>query len=288
MSRDEWRLARRALDYGAHPLVMGILNVTPDSFSDGGQFFSPDAALARAQEMIAAGADIIDIGGESTRPGGEPVSAEEEMQRVIPLIAHLAPVSSVPLSVDTFKAAVARAALEAGAEIVNDISGGRFEPEILRVATEARAGLVLMHSRGAPGHLHGLAPVADIMAEVKNDWRRAIADAASRGVARESIALDPGIGFGKTPEQNLELIAKLDTLAREFVGFPLLVGASRKSFIGRLLDDAPTSGRLSGSLATVAAAVLRGAHIIRAHDVRATVEAARVAYAIRNASGGER
>ena len=288
MSREEWRLARRALDYGARPLVMGILNVTPDSFSDGGQFFAPEAALARAQEMIAEGADILDIGGESTRPGGEPVSAAEEMRRVIPLLERLTPVSSVPLSIDTFKATVARAALAAGAEIVNDISGGRFEPEILSVAAEARAGLVLMHSRGTPGHLHGLAPVADIMAEVAGDWRRALTDAAARGVERESIALDPGLGFGKTPEQNLELIAKLDTLARAFGGFPLLIGASRKSFLGRLLDDAPANERLAGSLATAAAAVLRGARIIRAHDVRATVAAARVAYAISKASGDER
>ena len=288
MSRDEWRLARRTLDYGARPLVMGILNVTPDSFSDGGQFFSLEAALARAAEMIAEGADIIDIGGESTRPGAETVPAAEEMRRVVPLIERLAPASPAPLSIDTFKATVARAALDAGAEIVNDISGGRFEPEILSVAAEARAGVVLMHSRGAPGHLHGLEPVSDIMMEVANDWRRAIAAATARGVAPERIALDPGIGFGKTPEQNLELIAKLDILAREFGGFPLLVGASRKSFIGRLLDDAPAAERLAGSLATVAAAVLRGARIIRAHDVRATIEAARVAHAIRNTSGGGR
>jgi dihydropteroate synthase len=279
----EWRLSRRTLSVGAGTLVMGVLNVTPDSFSDGGQFNTLSLAVARAEEMIAEGAAIIDIGGESTRPGGAgSVATEEELRRVIPVIEELAKRMSVPLSVDTTKAAVARAALSAGAEIVNDISGLRFEPELADAAASAKAGLILMHSRGQFAEMHSLEPVADIMAEVSSSLRLSIAEAERRGVARASLALDPGIGFGKSQSQNLELIARLDELAREFADFPLLIGTSRKSFIGRLLDGAPASERLAGTIATVTAAILHGAHIVRVHDVRAAVEAARVADALKN------
>jgi dihydropteroate synthase len=280
----EWKIARRVLACGERTLVMGVLNVTPDSFSDGGRFSSTELARARAEEMIAEGADIIDVGGESTRPGAEAVSAGEEVRRVVPVVRELTNSANVPVSVDTTKAAVARAAVEAGAEIINDVSALRFEPEVADVAAGAGAGLVLMHSRGDAGTMHGLAPVADIMAEVTDSLRRSIAEAERRGVPRECLALDPGIGFGKSLEQNVLLIARLDELARALAGFPLLVGTSRKSFLGRLLGGAPIEERLHGTMATVTAAVLRGAHIVRVHDVKAAVETVRVADAITKAA----
>jgi dihydropteroate synthase len=281
----EWRIARRTLVISERTLVMGVLNITPDSFSDGGKFSSIERALAHAEEMIAEGADIIDIGGESTRPGGAAqVSAEEEMRRVVPVIEQLAKVATVPLSIDTTKAAVARAALDAGAEIVNDISGLRFEPSIADAAAKAQAGLILMHSRGDLTTMHRLEPVPDIMAEVTSSLRQSITEAERRGVSRECIAIDPGIGFSKSLEQNVELIAKIDELAKAFSGFPVLVGTSRKSFLGRLLDGAPVDERLHGTMATVTAAILGGAHIVRVHDVKAAVETMRVADAIRSAA----
>ncbi len=283
MDQREWKLARRALPIGARTLLMGVLNITPDSFSDGGQFFSVKRALAHAERMISEGADIIDIGGESTRPGAAAVTAEEELRRIVPVIEHLAKNSTVPLSVDTTKAQVARAALAAGAEIVNDISGLRFDPAVADAAAHARAGLVLMHSRGTSETMHRLEPVAGIWVEVTTSLRNSIALAEERGVSREAIALDPGIGFGKSQEQNLELIARLDRFAGEFAEFPILIGTSRKSFIGRLLDGAPVSKRIYGTMATVTAAVLNGAHIIRVHDVRAARDTVRVADAIRRA-----
>ncbi len=271
---------------GQRTLIMGILNITPDSFSDGGQFIEPDKALAHAEQMIAEGADIIDVGGESTRPGGEPVSAEEEIDRVVPVIEALAKRFETPLSVDTTKSEVARAALEAGAAIVNDISALRFDYFVADEAAKVGAGLVLMHSRGTPATMHRLPPVADIMSEVTNSLRASVHMAERRGVKRESIVIDPGIGFGKTQEQNLELIAKLDQLIAAFPDLPLLIGTSRKSFIGRILADAsgtpaPAEERLHGTLATVTAAVLRGAHIVRVHDVKEAVQTIRVTEPIR-------
>lgn len=283
---------------GERTLIMGILNVTPDSFSDGGQFVSVDEALsvdqrvsvdqavAHAEKMIAEGADIIDVGGESTRPGGEPVSVEEEIARVVPVIQALSARVSTPLSVDTTKSEVARAALDAGASIVNDISALRFDFYIADAVARASAGLVLMHSRGTPATMHRMPPVADIMNEVATSLRASIHMAERRGVARESIVIDPGIGFGKTQEQNLELIARLEELIAAFPDYPLLIGTSRKSFIGRILADdsgtpAPASERLHGTMATITAAVLKGAHIVRVHDVKATAETIRVAKSIR-------
>jgi len=265
---------------------MGILNVTPDSFSDGGQFVTIDSALAHAERMIAEGADIIDVGGESTRPGGEPISVEDEIERVVPVIETLAQRTSVPISVDTTKSEVARAALDAGAAIVNDISALRFDFYVADVVARAGAGLVLMHSRGTPATMHRLPPVADIMHEVTHSLRASINMAERRGVKRESIVIDPGIGFGKSQEQNLELIAKLDQLIAAFPDYPLLIGTSRKSFIGRLLADsagvpAPAEDRLHGTLATLTAAILNGAHIVRVHDVKATRDAIRVTESIR-------
>jgi dihydropteroate synthase len=282
-----WKIKDHLLPIGQRTLVMGILNVTPDSFSDGGEFFSLDKALAHAEQMIAEGADIIDVGGESTRPGDAAiVSAAEERKRVLPVIEELTKRFDVPISVDTTKALVARAALDAGAAIINDISALRFEPEIADEVARLGAGLVLMHSRGTPGALHGLPPVADIIDEVTSSLRSSIEIAEQRGVKRESIVIDPGIGFGKSQEQNIELIAKLDQLIAAFPDFPLLIGTSRKSFLGRILADAdgnpaPVEDRLHASLASMTIAILKGAHIVRVHDVKTTVETVRVADATR-------
>ena len=282
-----WHIGgNRTLRIGERTLVMGVLNVTPDSFSDGGAFFSFESAIAHAEQMIAEGADIIDVGGESTRPGGAAiVTAEEEIDRVVPIIKLLAGRSSVPISIDTTKSEVARAAVDAGAAIINDISALRFDFLIADEAAKSGAGLVLMHSRGTPATMHRLPPVADIISEVTSSLRASIAMAERRGVKRESIVIDPGIGFGKSQEQNIELIAKLDQIIAAFPDFPLLIGTSRKSFIGRILADAdgnpaPVEERLHGTMASTTAAVLKGAHIVRVHDVRAAVQTARVCDAI--------
>lgn len=270
-----WQTSRRQISL-ERPLVMGILNVTPDSFSDGGEFTSIHVALAHTERMIADGADIIDIGGESTRPGSKRVSVEEEIARVVPIIESLAKRFDTPISIDTTKSEVARAALDVGAEIINDISGLRWDASIADVALTTNAGLVLMHSRGEFETMHSLGAVDDILAEVTSDLRRAISAAHSRGVKDEQIALDVGIGFAKRAEQNLELIAKLDKIVSEFENYPLLVGASRKSFIGKILSDAPPSEMLGGSIAAAIAAVANGAKIVRVHDVRETVTALKV------------
>jgi dihydropteroate synthase len=263
---------------GERTLIMGVLNVTPDSFSDGGQFLSFDKAIERAEQMIAEGADIIDVGGESTRPGGAtPISPEEELQRVVPVIAELAKRSTVPISIDTTKSLVARAALDAGAAIVNDISALRFDSYVADEVAKAGAGLVLMHSRGTPATMHRLPPVADIIDEVTSSLRSSITMAESRGVKRESIVIDPGFGFGKSQEQNIELIAKLDQLVSAFPDLPILIGTSRKSFIGKILDGAPADQRLYGTVATMTVAILHGTQVVRVHDVKAAVETARVA-----------
>jgi len=263
---------------------MGILNVTPDSFSDGGMFDSVAPALEHARQMIEEGADILDIGGESTRPGSVRVSVGEEIARVVPVIKAVTENLDIPLSIDTSKSEVAEAAVEAGAEIVNDISGLRFDEEIASVASRHRAGLILMHSRGDFETIHSQPPVEDILNEVSVDFERSVAVANRAGVASEQIVLDVGIGFGKTPEQNLELIAKLDKLVSEFERFPILVGTSRKSFIGKLLGDASPNERLAGSIATVAVAIWNGAMIVRVHDVKETVQTVRIVEALRSAN----
>jgi dihydropteroate synthase len=284
----EWHISGgRTLPIAERTLILGVLNVTPDSFSDGGEFFSLDNALAHAEQMIAEGVDIIDVGGESTRPGAAAiVSAEEELERVLPVVSQLAKRSRVPISVDTTKASVARAALDAGASIVNDISGLRFDSQLADEVAKSGAGLVLMHSRGTPGSLHNQPPVGDIIEEVTSGLRRSIKIAEQRGVRHESIVIDPGIGFGKSQEQNIELIAKLDELIAAFPDFPILIGTSRKSFIGRILAEsdgnpAPSDERLHGTMATITAAVLKGAHILRVHDVKPAVETTKVADEIR-------
>ncbi|MBA3631608.1 MAG: dihydropteroate synthase [Acidobacteria bacterium] len=277
-----WRTSKREIVYSDKTLVMAILNVTPDSFSDGGKFFSIDNALRQAEILITEGADILDIGGESTRPNSKGVSAEEEIRRVAPVIEAVAKRFDVPISIDTSKAKVAESAINAGAEIINDISGLRFDETVAPVAAKYKTGLILMHLRGEFETMHKLEPVADIFQEVSNGFHWSIKKAEGYGVKKEQIALDVGIGFSKTFEQNLELIAKLNTFCQEFSSFPILIGTSRKSFIGKILGDVSTDERLQGSLASAAIAVWNGANIVRVHDVKTTVETLKVVEAIKN------
>jgi len=269
-----WRTARRTIELD-RPLVMGILNVTPDSFSDGGKYASIDTALAHADQMIADGADIIDIGGESTRPGSSPVDAFVEISRVLPIIEQLTSRHNVPLSIDTTKSSVAAAALNAGAEIINDISGLRWDLALADLAAETGAGLVLMHSRGNFVSMHSQPPVDDIIADVIEALHTSVTTALKRGVSPDRIAVDVGIGFGKTVEQNLELIAKLDRIVSEFQDHPMVVGTSRKSFLAKAACTA-SADRLGGSIATAIFAVKKRASIVRVHDVAETVTALRI------------
>jgi dihydropteroate synthase len=285
MTKREWKLPRHTLPLGKRTLVMGIINLTPDSFSSDGRIFSFKRAFKYADQMKENGVDIIDIGGESTRPGASVVSEDAEIRRVSQFLDFFVKCnSSVAFSIDTTKASVARVALNAGVEIVNDISGLRFDPSLADEAARYDAGLILMHSRGTFETMHKLKPVKNIMTEVAKGWRRSISEAERRGVKRDKIVLDPGIGFSKSQQQNVELVAKLDRLAGEFSDFPLLVGTSRKSFIGRLLSGAPVNKRIHGTMATVAAAAFAGAQIVRVHDVRACVETLRVVDAIKKAA----
>ncbi|GBC78664.1 Dihydropteroate synthase [bacterium HR08] len=270
-------LRGRALELGARTLIMGILNVTPDSFSDGGEFFSVERAVARALEIEAEGADILDLGGESTRPGAKPVPLEEELRRVLPVIERLQGRLRIPVSVDTTKYEVARAALEAGAAMINDVSGLRRDERLADLAAEFGAALVIMHSRGTPETMHQLPPSPDILGEIADHFTWALARARARGVAQEQIVLDPGLGFGKTLEDNLLILNRLDRFA-EF-GRPLLIGPSRKSFIGHITGREPRE-RVFGTAAAVVAAIFRGAHIVRVHDVRQMRDVVRVADAI--------
>lgn len=266
--RRVWKTSRRELDLGARPLLMAIINVTPDSFSDGGEYMEMESAIAHAEQALEQGADILDIGGESTRPGSGRVSEEEEIGRVVPLVEDLAKRFDAPISVDTSKKSVAEQVLDAGAEIINDISGLRFEPEMAAVIADRGAGIVLMHSRGAFEKMHSLEPVENILDEVVTGLRASVDNAREAGIATERICLDPGIGFGKTLEQNLELIGSLASVKAALGGLPMLVGLSRKSFIGKLLGDAPVSQRLNGTIASNAIALMNGADVIRVHDVR--------------------
>ena len=243
---------------------MGVLNVTPDSFSDGSRFLNPAQAIERALQIAAEGADILDLGGESTRPGAQEISAEEELQRVLPVLDALAGSYPIPISVDTSKSEVALAALERGAAILNDVTALKNDPEIGALAARYHAGLILMHMRGQPRNMQLLAPSPDILAETEAWSETVVARAESYGVASDQIMLDPGIGFGKTAEQNLELLRNLNRMAAK--GFPILIGTSRKSFIGKILDK-PAGSRIWGTAASVAAAAIFGAHMVRVHDV---------------------
>ncbi|HTG00160.1 MAG TPA: dihydropteroate synthase [Nitrospirota bacterium] len=268
----------KVLDLGSRTHVMGILNVTPDSFSDGGRFASPDRALAHARDMVAAGADIIDIGGESTRPGAEPVSEEEELRRVIPLIERLGAELAVPVSVDTYKASVAEKALAAGASMVNDISGLRFSPDMARIVAACDAAVVVMHIQGTPRNMQQNPVYGDVVAEVRDSLGESIDIALRAGVNREKIIIDPGIGFGKTLEHNLTLIDHLD--AFRVLGRPVMLGTSRKKFIGTILGISEPEQRVDGSAATVALGIERGASIVRVHDVARMVQVARMTDAV--------
>ncbi len=299
----QWNLGARALELGKRTLIMGIVNVTPDSFSDGGLYLDRDQAIEYAEHLLNEGADILDIGGESTRPGtrvavpggagqnaelrktpaGNPVTAEEEMKRVLPVIAALKKKHpQAILSVDTYKATVARAAISAGAEIVNDVGGFRWDPQMAKTVAELKCGAVLMHMRGRPDEWRTLPPVGDVVLLVKRELKEWAETAILSGVRRERIVLDPGFGFGKSFDENYPLLSRFSEL--QAAGFPLLAGTSRKSFVGRTLakdgKDAPPEDRLFGTLATQTALILKGAHILRTHDVKPAVEAARVADAI--------
>lgn len=276
-----WKTSRREINYSDKTLVMAILNATPDSFSDGGKFFSTEDALRQAEKSIEEGADILDVGGESTRPNGTRVSEEEEIRRVVPLIEEISKRFDVPISIDTSKSKVAEKAIEAGAEIINDVSGLRFDDGIAATAAKHKTGLILMHLRGAFETMHKQEPVENILREISSGFNRSIEKAKSFGVRENQIALDVGIGFGKTFEQNLELIAKLDNVIKEFPDFPMLVGTSRKSFIGKISGDAPVDKRLRGSLASAAIAVWNGANIVRVHDVKETVETMKMVNSIK-------
>ena len=308
----QWNLGGRALELGKRTLIMGIVNVTPDSFSDGGRFLDRDQAVAHGERLLEEGADILDIGGESTRPGARvdtggsasvqtkkvaaensntsvhavsvrAVGAEEELKRVLPVIAELKKKHpAVVLSVDTYKADVARAALGAGAEIVNDVSGFRWDARMAKTVAELKCGVVLMHMRGRPEEWRTMPPPGDIVLLVKRELKEWAEKAVLAGVRRERIVLDPGFGFGKSFDENYPLLGRFSEL--QAAGFPLLAGTSRKSFIGRTLGrdgkDVPPEGRVYGTLATQTALILKGAHILRTHDVKAAVDAARVADAI--------
>jgi dihydropteroate synthase len=280
----QWNLGTRALELGKRTLIMGIVNVTPDSFSDGGLYLDAGAAADHALSLLDEGADIIDVGGESTRPGAKvAVSAEEELRRVLPVITALKKQRpDAVISIDTYKASVARASTAAGAEIVNDVSGLRWDPQMAKTVAEIKCGVILMHMRGRPEEWRTLPPPADVVLLVKRELREWVEAAVLAGVRRERIAVDPGFGFGKSFEQNYPLLARFQDL--QALGVPLVAGTSRKSFLGRILSkdgkDAAVGDRLHANLAAQTALILKGAHILRTHDVKAAVEAARVADAI--------
>jgi dihydropteroate synthase len=297
-----WNLGARSLELGKRTLIMGIVNVTPDSFSDGGEFLDADKALKHGLGLLDEGADIVDVGGESTRPGARveaaegahrehlspapTVSAEEELKRVIPVITELKKERpAAVISVDTYKAAVARAAVEAGAEIVNDVSGFRWDPQMISTLADLECGAVLMHMRGRPEQWRNLPPPEDVISLVKEELEQWAQLAVSAGVQRKHIVLDAGFGFGKSFDENYPLIAHFEEL--HSLGFPLLTGTSRKSFLGRTMGGEkkiPPPERLFGTLASETALILKGAHVIRTHDVKASLQAARVADAILQAN----
>jgi dihydropteroate synthase len=276
------------MELGRRTYIMGVVNVTPDSFSDGGKFFEPDAAVAQGQKLAAEGADILDIGGESTRPLSEPVSADEEIERVIPVIEKLANHLTIPISIDTMKSQVARRAIEAGASMINDVSALRFDPAMGSVASEFDTPVILMHMRGSPKTMQDLPVYHNLIADILDFLKDAIARAQKQGISRSKLIVDPGIGFGKTVSHNLLLIRHLQAFAA--LEAPILIGPSRKTFIRKLLkdkkcDDIPADLPLveTGTQAAVAAAVLGGAHIVRVHDVANTRATIRIIDAIRTA-----
>ncbi|MGC8654039.1 MAG: dihydropteroate synthase [Candidatus Kryptoniota bacterium] len=272
----EYIFGSSRFEFGTRTFLMGILNVTPDSFSDGGRFFDQTDAVLHALQMIKDGADIVDVGGESTRPGSERIDSQTELSRILPVITKIRQRSKIPISVDTYKADVARAALEAGANIVNDISGLMFDERMAEVIAEKKASVVLMHTKGDPKTMQDNPVYTDLLEEVFEYLSRSVERA--RGAGIKQIMIDPGIGFGKTPEQNLVLIDRLTEF--KSLGVPILIGVSRKSFIGKILGM-PVEARLEGTAAAVAASIMKGADIVRVHDVREMLRVSRVADAIR-------
>lgn len=264
--------------WGQQTYLMGILNITPDSFSDGGEFHTLDAALVQAQKLVEAGADIIDIGGQSTRPGAAQIPLEEELYRVIPVIKTLRAQVSIPLSIDTTRASVAQAAIEAGADLVNDISGGTFDAQMLPVVAQLNVPIVLMHMRGIPQTMQQLTDYEDVVSEVYQFLENQINQAVDVGIARSHLIIDPGIGFAKTYQQNLELLRRLDEF--HSLEIPILVGPSRKSFIGRILNQNDPKQRIWGTAAACCSAIAGAADILRVHDVAQMHDVCRVADAI--------
>jgi len=269
-----WKIGERALDVSRHRLIMGVLNVTPDSFSDGDQFLSRDKAVERGLQMAAEGAHIIDVGGESTRPGSQPITADEELRRVLPVIEDLRRKLDVAISIDTSKAEVARAAIEAGASVVNDVTGGRGDEQMLPLIAETKSGLIVMHMQGTPPTMQIQPRYADVVAEISEFFRQQYARAIGLNIDPMAIAFDPGIGFGKTLEHNLELLAQLERLRTQ--DRPLVVGVSRKSFLGKLIGSPEIRDRLVPGVALTAILRARGADVFRVHDVKENVYALRV------------
>ncbi|MGH2573163.1 MAG: dihydropteroate synthase [Actinomycetota bacterium] len=278
-----WRVGPHTLECESRTLVMGILNVTPDSFSDGGRFFDPEVAVTAGIEMVRDGADILDVGGESTRPGSDPVPVESELDRVVPVIKRLAAEVSVPISIDSRKPEVVRRALEAGAAIVNDVTAGS-DPGMFEVVRRADVGMVLMHMRGEPKSMQRLTDYEDVVEDVKAFLRKRVEAAAGAGIEPERLAIDPGLGFAKTTDQSLLLMKEIDALAD--LGRPVLVGPSRKSFIGDVLGT-EVGQRMEGTAGAVAWMAARGAHVVRVHDVKEMVRVVRVVDAIRRAGKGD-
>ena len=268
-----------SLDLSRKTYVMGILNITPDSFTDGGIFFRKDSAVEHGLRMVEDGADLIDVGGESTRPGSDPVGYEEEVRRTIPVIEELAKRVNVPLSIDTYKADVAKRALDAGASMVNDISGLRFDPEMAGVAADYKAPLVIMHIKGSPKNMQVNPEYEALIPEIIDYLRISIKLAVDAGVKEDMIIIDPGIGFGKTFEHNLQILKNLHEFT--LLEKPLLIGPSRKAFIGKILGNAPASERIEGTAAAVAVSIMNGANMVRVHDVKEMVKVAKVADAIK-------
>lgn len=268
-----------SLDFSKKTYLMGILNVTPDSFSDGGQYFDKSAAIKRACQMVEEGADIIDIGGESTRPGSEPVPLQEEIARTIPVIEEISKKIKVPVSIDTYKAEVAKRALDAGASIVNDINGLRFDLEMPKVVSKYKVPVIIMHIKGMPKNMQANPQYEALIPEIMDYFRESIRLAVESGIAEDKIIIDPGIGFGKTLDHNLEIIKNLHEFT--LLEKPLLAGVSRKAFIGKILGNAPASERLEGTAAAVTISILNGANIIRVHDVKEMKKVALVADAVK-------
>jgi dihydropteroate synthase len=276
MNATHWRVGGNVIDLTTRALLMGVLNVTPDSFSDGGEFFATEAAVKHGVEMARSGAEIIDIGGESTRPGAMPISPNEEMRRVVPVIEQIAPAISAQISIDTSKPEVARAAIEAGASIINDVTGGRGDPGMFALAAEKRVALIIVHMQGTPQTMQLNPTYRDVLGEVADFFRQQFAEAVRSGVDPMCIAFDPGIGFGKTVAHNLELLANLPRIQVE--SRPMVVGVSRKSFLGKI-SDLPAD-RASATVALTSLLRARGAHVLRVHDVLPNASALRATEAV--------